>query len=163
MFIHYVYDKPSKTRSAFIPACGGVLSGEGGQITSPGYPKEYPLNKQCTWVISAPNGKAVKLQFKEFELEKHFSCRYDYLEVKDSDEQQKSLLGKYCGDAIPSPVQSSGSTMYVKFYSDELNAYRGFALNWHTIDGPSRPPGPISPGTEGTVISYCLLQSEPLK
>ena len=82
--------------------CGGVLSGENGEITSPGYPKDYPLNKDCTWIISVANGKTVQLQFREFELEKHSSCRYDYLEIRDGDEQLKSLLGKYCGDVVPS-------------------------------------------------------------
>lgn len=112
---------------------------------SPGFPNQYPLNKECTWIILVPNSKNIKLQFREFELEKHSNCRYDYLEVRDGDGPQKSLLGKFCGDKVPSPVKSSENYIYIKFYSDGLIPKRGFVLRWHSIDRPSPPPGPVGP------------------
>ena len=125
-----------------------MLNEENGEITSPGYPNQYPLNKECTWVILAADDKNIELQFREFELEKHSSCRYDYLEVRDGDGPQMPLLGKFCGDVVPAPVKSSENAVYIKFYSDGLTPKRGFALKWQTFERQPLPPGP-SPSPDG--------------
>lgn len=62
--------------------------------------------------------------------------------MRDGDGPQKSLLGKFCGEVVPSPVKSSENSMYIKFYSDGLIPKRGFVLKWHTIHRPTPPPGP---------------------
>lgn len=141
--------------------CGGVLNEQNGEITSPGYPSSYPLNKQCTWVISAPDGESIELLFREFELEKHSNCRYDYLEIRDGDEPQMPLIGKFCGDLVPAPVRSSGNAVYIKFYSDGLTAKRGFKLKWQTLRQPPPPGPPPSPdGNKGKVnCLYTLILS----
>lgn len=125
--------------------CTSVIRvrGENGEISSPGYPKQYPPNKECSWIILAPSGKIVRLQFQDFELEKYSNCLYDYLELRDGDGPQNLLLGKFCGDVTPSRVNSSGNAMYIKFYSDGLITKRGFSLKWQAIQGPtpSSKPG----------------------
>lgn len=135
------------------------MNEENGQITSPGYPNPYPLNKQCTWVILAKQGKTIELTFRAFELERNPNCRYDYLEVHDGDGPQMPLLGKFCGDVVPAPVKSSQSTMYIKFYSDGLTPKRGFALKWQTFQRQSPPPGPppLPGGNKGMVFVYSSM------
>lgn len=40
-----------------------------GTITSPGWPKEYPTNKNCVWQVVVPAQYRISLQFEVFELE----------------------------------------------------------------------------------------------
>lgn len=50
-------------------ACGGFITKLNGTITSPGWPKEYPTNKNCVWQVVAPSQYRISLQFEVFELE----------------------------------------------------------------------------------------------
>lgn len=50
-------------------ACGGFLTKLNGSITSPGWPKEYPPNKNCIWQLVAPTQYRISLQFDFFETE----------------------------------------------------------------------------------------------
>lgn len=50
-------------------ACGGFITKLNGTITSPGWPKEYPTNKNCVWQVVAPTQYRISLQFEVFELE----------------------------------------------------------------------------------------------
>jgi len=55
---------------------------EPANITSPGYPNEYPNNvDSCITTILANEGQHVMLEFEEFDIEEDSRCRYDYLEV----------------------------------------------------------------------------------
>ena len=44
---------------------------ESGQLQSPNYPNDYPNDKDCHWIITAPFGFVVVLDFQTFEV------RYD--------------------------------------------------------------------------------------
>lgn len=64
-----------------LAACGGVIElNDGdppGYITSPNYPQNYPQNIDCFWVISVPNGEAVKIDFEDefyIELSDKYGC-----------------------------------------------------------------------------------------
>lgn len=50
-------------------ACGGFITKLNGTITSPGWPKDYPTNKNCVWQVVAPAQYQISLQFEVFELE----------------------------------------------------------------------------------------------
>lgn len=50
-------------------ACGGLLTKLNGTITTPGWPKEYPPNKNCVWQVVAPAQYRISMQFETFELE----------------------------------------------------------------------------------------------
>ncbi len=44
----------------FSTECGGSQSGEGGAISSPGYPNNYPPSpSRCTWFLEAPVGHTI--------------------------------------------------------------------------------------------------------
>lgn len=55
--------------SVFSAACGGLLSKLNGTISTPGWPKEYPPNKNCVWQVVAPTQYRISMQFEAFELE----------------------------------------------------------------------------------------------
>ena len=52
----------------FSADCGGEINMDSGQLQSPNYPKNYPNNKDCHWIITAPFGFVVVLDFQTFEV-----------------------------------------------------------------------------------------------
>lgn len=60
-----------------------ILQGNGGQLTSPGYPSNYPNNVNDTWIIKTDDKRAnVTFYIQEMDIEKTpgFPCD-DYIEV----------------------------------------------------------------------------------
>ncbi|NXP50466.1 NRP2 protein, partial [Heliornis fulica] len=112
--------------------CGGRLnSKDAGYITSPGYPNDYPSHQNCEWVIYAPeSNQKIILNFNpHFEIEKH-DCKYDYIEIRDGDNEAADLLGKHCGNIAPPTIISSGPSLYIKFTSDYARQGAGFSLRY---------------------------------
>lgn len=60
---------PTSVSCSVLAACGGLLSKLNGTITTPGWPKEYPPNKNCVWQVVAPTQYRISVQFEAFELE----------------------------------------------------------------------------------------------
>ena len=50
-------------------ACGGFITKLNGSLTTPGWPKEYPPNKNCVWQLVAPIQYRITLVFDVFEAE----------------------------------------------------------------------------------------------
>ncbi|KAG7245639.1 hypothetical protein CRUP_004101, partial [Coryphaenoides rupestris] len=42
-------------------------------------------------------------------LEFDHSCRYDYVEIRDGGSIRSRVIGRYCGNNRPAPIQSSGN------------------------------------------------------
>jgi cubilin len=62
--------------------CGGLLNnGSYGTINSPGYPGNYPHDRDCVWVVTVPPGNNIMFQFATLQIESHPNCSFDYLEV----------------------------------------------------------------------------------
>ncbi|CAL8097727.1 unnamed protein product [Calicophoron daubneyi] len=110
--------------------CGGDLHMEEGKLTSPHYPEFYPPSKECIWQITVPVGYSVALTFQSFQLEKHDTCVYDYLEVRDGLTDTSPLLKKLCGSQLPSPIKSTNNVMYIKFVSDGSVGKQGFTATF---------------------------------
>lgn len=55
--------------SPVTAACGGFITKLNGSITSPGWPREYPPNKNCIWQLVAPTQYRITLLFDVFETE----------------------------------------------------------------------------------------------
>uniref|UniRef100_T1JFF3 Metalloendopeptidase n=1 Tax=Strigamia maritima TaxID=126957 RepID=T1JFF3_STRMM len=55
-------------------------------IRSPNYPRNYPKNSKCVWVITAPIGRKVRAQFKNFEMMRRWEgknrCVWDIFEFR---------------------------------------------------------------------------------
>lgn len=66
----------------YFLVCGGNYYTSAGVIKSPGYPDEYPSNKDCTWIITVPPGQQIMLNITDFDLERYIGCRYDWLEIR---------------------------------------------------------------------------------
>ena len=117
--------------SLFLKAiCGGDVLKEEGTIQTPNYPENYPSNKECVWKITVPVKYQVALVFQSFLLERHESCAYDYLEIRDGHLSNSTLLGKFCSDKVPKELHSTSNKLMVKFVSDSSVQKSGFSVNF---------------------------------
>ena len=48
-----------------------------GQLQSPNYPNNYPNNMDCHWIITAPFGFAIALDFQTFEVK--YDCIKEFM------------------------------------------------------------------------------------
>ena len=92
-----------------------------GSVASPNFPKQYESNLQCEWAITAPSGSRIRIDFNSFELEDNPECKFDKFEIIDSQMERT-----FCGRKSPGPLFSSGSSMTLRFKSDEMNEFKGF-------------------------------------
>ncbi|KAK7929008.1 hypothetical protein WMY93_005403 [Mugilogobius chulae] len=111
-------------------ACGGLLSKLNGTISTPGWPKEYPPNKNCVWQVVAPTQYRISMQFEAFELEGNEVCKYDYVEVRSGLSSDSKLHGKYCGTEVPEVITSQYNNMRIEFKSDNTVSKKGFKAHF---------------------------------
>ena len=107
---------------------------EGGNISSPLFPSNYPTNVTCVWFLLAPVNHTVKFFLKEFFLEKDKKCFYDYVEFYDGDNvtSEDHLIDRgMCGNYTPQFINSTGQTLSIVFKSDKSITNKGFFGEWH--------------------------------
>lgn len=64
------------------------------------------------------------------QIEKHDSCGYDYVEVRDGGMESSQLLGRFCGDDKSVEVKSSSNQLWLKFVSDGSVNKAGFSASF---------------------------------
>uniref|UniRef100_A0A8V0ZKP3 Metalloendopeptidase n=1 Tax=Gallus gallus TaxID=9031 RepID=A0A8V0ZKP3_CHICK len=111
-------------------ACGGFITKLNGTITSPGWPKEYPTNKNCVWQVVAPAQYRISLQFEVFDLEGNDVCKYDYVEVRSGLATDSKLHGKFCGSEKPEVITSYSNNIRLEFKSDNTVSKKGFKVHF---------------------------------
>ena len=120
------------------------LVGSSGTLNAP--PK-YPAGLICTWLISVPEGKMIKLSFTKFDLNWHAGTCGDYVEVLDGRDTSSKSLEKYCAYEGPTPrdVLSSGRYMKVMFraeykrrYFELPNQREGFVASFKAVNKEKR-------------------------
>ncbi|XP_047451814.1 ovochymase-2 [Mugil cephalus] len=108
------------------PGCGAVVLVEDqAAIHSPNYPQSYGEDCLLRWVVYAPEGHVVKLDFTDFHLEESDRCLYDSLTVL-ADVEGTEEIAVLCGGTVPPPVLSYHNVMVLQFTSDGSIAHRGF-------------------------------------
>ena len=105
------------------------LNGEIGQITSPGYPKQYEDSLECEYRITVGLNDRIKIEFEDFETEEE----YDWLEIYDGDSTNATSLGKFSGNLSRQSINTISNKLFVKFITDESTSFRGFKLNYSTL------------------------------
>lgn len=64
------------------------------------------------------------------QIERHDSCAYDYLEIRDGPTEESALIGHFCGYEKPEAVKSSANRLWMKFVSDGSINKAGFAASF---------------------------------
>ncbi|KAH0627493.1 hypothetical protein JD844_003258 [Phrynosoma platyrhinos] len=137
LFVHFSSDSRNEGQGFKLKyearglACGGNVyisqTSPSGFISSPNYPGNYPPHGDCVWKIIAPYGEAVELQFQDqFDIQPSPNCTLSYLELRDGADSSAPVIAKLCGNSLPSIQRSSGSTLYMRFWSDSTNTQAGF-------------------------------------
>lgn len=52
-------------------------------LTSPGYPSNYPANVRCTWILASLEYRQFDLHFADLDIEASTNCTADYLTIED--------------------------------------------------------------------------------
>lgn len=119
--------------------CGGNYIKAHGFIQSPGYPKSYEPNRDCTWVITVPVGQQISLNISNFDIERPIrgKCNLgDYLEIRNGGSSTSPLIGQYCGKIKSKQIISLANVLHLHFHSDFYLAGTGFRIEWDgTITG----------------------------
>ena len=102
------------------PCANTVLSLDS-SIHSPEYPYKYSPNEMCTWVLVAPSGRQIQIQFKDFRLEPS----KDNLIIYDGPSKNSAMIQKLNGTSLPADVISTGNSFFLEFISDDKIHYNG--------------------------------------
>uniref|UniRef100_A0A7G3AGB7 Cubilin n=1 Tax=Lutzomyia longipalpis TaxID=7200 RepID=A0A7G3AGB7_LUTLO len=132
--------------------CKREVSSLGGVIESPNFPQNYPHSLNCEWIIRAPLGNKVYIEFLHFEVEngdatdgENHVCNFDYVTIEEKIDQVTNKK-KFCNHA-PAPYTSQGEVVVVGFTTDISVSHTGFRLEYH-VEGCggvlTRPTGTIS-------------------
>lgn len=115
-----------------------MLSGYNGTLKSPPL---YPPDLSCSWLITVPDEKIVKLFFDKFDLHWRAGDCGDYVEVLDGQYTSSESLEKFCAWSTPKAVLSSGRYMRVTFRSDYYSQSAGsdgFSATFKAVDKSSK-------------------------
>ena len=121
-----------------------------GVISSPYYPRKYPVNQNCFWEITASKGQHVKLEITDMEIHRcgaEGACTCDYLEIRHgflgSGLRPGAASGKLCvdGSFTPQTYYSTNERLSVRFFADRLlsKQLRGFTATYTHLN--FTPPG----------------------
>ncbi|KAM4836887.1 CUB and sushi domain-containing protein 1 [Thomomys bottae] len=120
--------------------CGYNVTAQNGTIYSPGFPDEYPILKDCLWLITAPPGHGVYINFTLLQTE----AVNDYIAVWDGPDQNAPQLGVFSGNTALETAYSSTNQVLLKFHSDFSNG-GFFVLNFHAFQLKRCPAPPAVP------------------
>ena len=121
--------------------CGGAVTGNSGNISSPTNALQYPHSVRCIWTITAADKtRNVQLQFTFFHLEDESLCRYDYVMFRDGAFLSSPVMynntaagGRFCGERNPPIITSSSESLTLIFITDISIARVGFSARWITV------------------------------
>ncbi|GFN89691.1 cubilin, partial [Plakobranchus ocellatus] len=112
----------------FSTECGAVIETDRATLVSPGYPG-YRENLFCKFVLNPGSGKTLRLNFRDFQLERHSQCNYDYLRIYQGTNTSGIRIANLCGDIRPEQVVARNQ-MYLEFKTDGSRNNRGYRASY---------------------------------
>lgn len=88
----------------------------------------HPNDQSPTWRITVEEGATIYLRFTNFEVEVNAFGNHDCLSsvvVYDGIDESSAELLRSCGTQPPSPVMSTGNTLFIKFNAMSYDAHEG--------------------------------------
>ena len=86
----------------------------------------YQSNLDCQWSLVSASISKLELTFYIFNTQ----LDADFLYVYDGDSSSSSLIDKFSGTSLPSPITSSSNKLHLRFTSDGSNQTRGFTAGY---------------------------------
>ena len=83
------------------------------------------------WNLEVPDGSKINLTFLDFDVEPHYDCQWDYIELSYG-----ASYKRYCGNltsSLPGPIITCDN-IKVKFSSDEIENFPGFRAMWSLVE-----------------------------
>ncbi|XP_060071928.1 uncharacterized protein LOC132551801 [Ylistrum balloti] len=117
--------------------CGGVFYASEGNFASPNWPRNYYHNMECSWQITVPKFRIIKLEFSHFDLGRHDNDECEEADDKlviidkadvDLDHRRKVM----CSVPKQSSYISLSNSLNVTFISNAFQDAMGFRVFFHT-------------------------------
>ncbi|GIY77986.1 prothrombin [Caerostris darwini] len=110
-----------------------TVSGNGGTLSSPGFPDKYPSNTDCRWLLTSEDPNATLfLRIDTLQIEPDTNCKLDYLQVHLGASTLAPALEPICGNVKDRVIKTNSSTLLVVFHSDPVYEDRGFTVDYFT-------------------------------
>ncbi|XP_076050968.1 uncharacterized protein LOC143031256 [Oratosquilla oratoria] len=123
-----------------------------GNLTTPGWPGEYPPGLRCEYVFRGNSSQGIKILFTKFALEEPYrsKCLSDYLDISTVDHTGvRWFQGRYCGSEIKTPFQTLHPQVELLFVSNQAVADVGFSASFAFTEEASTFPSETSLGESG--------------
>lgn len=117
--------------------CGGNFTIEKATITTPNYPRNYPSNLHCEWLITINPNHRINLTILDFDVEEHSRCELDNFSLYDGDViANDKLLLRHCQQQMPNQTSflSTNNTLFLTFDTDSTVGYKGFKLEYKMVN-----------------------------
>jgi M6 family metalloprotease-like protein len=121
----FAIGRQEKIGTPEIQTCDCALYDNGGPYRN--YSDETDL---VTRLVPDTENRFIRAEFAVFNTETDDNCGYDYLEIFDGPSVESPLIGKYCGNDIPTSLVSTdpGGALTFHFHSDEAVSGEGFKV-----------------------------------
>ena len=124
--------------SSLLPAvCPNMttLNETSGVLTSPYYPRTYPISKNCSWKITASKEKRIVLVIEDIKIpECGSSCTCDYLQIENGLSSDGLSGRRRCRNYKDRGIvyYSTKDVLRVMFFSEGRSSwwYRGFKATY---------------------------------
>lgn len=161
MHVHFSSDASINGRGfsanySFVDVeCGGIVKDASELIKSPMDTDGngmYKSNANCRWLVYAPKGHVIQMNFINFDLELDTACKYDSVTIYNNGSGMGDPMGPFCGTNAPKVITTTDNIATVVFKTDSSTARDGFTISLSFIDG-SRLCGGHYFATQGVIRS----------
>lgn len=92
--------------------------------------KNYSFHSNCKWLITAPEGKVIKIKFSELDTE----SRVDLIYFFDGPGTHESIMAIFSGNQLPPELITWHNQVLVWFVSDEKKQGEGWKATFRFVD-----------------------------
>jgi hypothetical protein len=93
-------------------------------------PEDYSYNSSCKWLITAPEGKVIRIKFTEFDTE----AKIDKVYFFDGSGTHEEIMAIFSGPDIPPELTTWHNQVLVWFVSDAQNQSGGWRAEYRFVD-----------------------------
>ncbi|GAB1292526.1 Ovochymase-2 [Apodemus speciosus] len=136
-----------KSTKGFLSSCSepdGLISGSEGELHFPESlhlyyeskqftPSHVSVSRLCVWTFLVPEDMHILFNLSHLDVE---SCHHNYLAMYSLEDR---LVGKFCGESLPSSILIGSSSIQLRFISDATDYATGFNLTYKALK-PSYSP-----------------------